>query len=757
MDTNNRAESVKATDFLWEFKAQANWILWRQEACDAKPTKVPYAVRGGFAKSNDPSTWTTYEAALAKIGGDRSYDGLGFVITDGNVLVDLDGCRNPESGVIERWALEIISMLNAPTEISPSGKGLHAYLNSQNARSLRRMFNAGEHKRGIEVYASGRYATISFNALPDTPCHIPQRDMSHFMARVERGDFDPEDVRDARMHESCHKWESDTKRPRPDLGTSFDLDRWLAAHNVEVLKRKGDGIILIACPGSHGEHDKRDSRAFVKQLPSGAIAMGCLHSTCSLANTNGNRWREFRQSIEGVRPHRTTTGVPPNDSHPAEAAPRFSEDALALRFTRRHAEDVRYVAKWGRWLRYDGRRWKEDSVLDVFDKCRLICREASDECLSDGNESLAKQLVAASTVAAVQRMATWDQRTAATADQWDSSIWLLNTPGGAVDPCTGEIRPSLREDYFTRLTAVAPGGECPLWLRFLDRITDADNELQGFLQRMTGYALTGSTREECLFFLYGLGANGKSKFVGAISGMLGDYAKTAPIETFIATTGERHPTDLAGLQGARLVTAVETERDRHWAESKIKTLTGGDTIAARFMRQDFFEFIPQFKLVIAGNHKPSLRSVNEAMRRRFHLVPFNVIILETERDLQLADKLRAEWPGILQWAIEGCIAWYRDGLNPPAAVRDATAAYLATEDHVARWIEDCCRLGDREVAKTQALYKSYCTWCEANNEKPLSSKEFWPELDRKGYAVEHTVYGNIRRGVGLKSEGHEGN
>jgi putative DNA primase/helicase len=275
---------------------------------------------------------------------------------------------------------------------------------------------------------------------------------------------------------------------------------------------------------------------------------------------------------------------------------------------------------------------------------------------------------------------------------------------------------------------------------------------------MVGYCLTGSTREQCLFFLYGMGANGKSVFEGTISGILGDYARVAPIETFIASTSERHPTDLAGLQGARLVTAVETEQDRRWAESKVKTLTGGDPISVRFMRQDFFEYTPQFKLVIAGNHKPGLRSVNEAIRRRFHLVPFNVTIPEAERDLNLAEKLRTEWPSVLKWAIDGCIAWYRDGLNPPAAVREATANYLAGEDHVARWIEDCCRLGPREVAKTQELYKSYSGWCEANNEKPLSSREFSPELDRKRYTVEHTVFGNVRRGIGLRVQGRpEGN
>jgi putative DNA primase/helicase len=390
------------------------------------------------------------------------------------------------------------------------------------------------------------------------------------------------------------------------------------------------------------------------------------------------------------------------------AAPKFSEDYLALQFTERHKNDLRYVAQWGRWMRYQGGRWAEDAICETFDRARLICREASNECLEiEDKPGAAKQLMSAKTVAAVVRMASWDQRTSALVSQWDSDLWLLNTPAGAVDPRSGLIRPGRREDYCTKLTAVSPGGECPQWLQFLARIADGDLELQSFLQRMLGYSLTGNTREECLFFLYGTGANGKSKFLNAIAGMLGDYATTAAIETFIATSGEHHPTDLAGLQGARLVTSIETEEGRRWAESKIKALTGGDPISARFMRQDFFEFTPQFKLVIAGNHKPSLRSVNEAIRRRFHLVPFRVTIPEAERDLKLGEKLQQEWPGILQWAIDGCVAWYRDGLNPPKVVRDATADYLASEDHVARWLEECCTTGKRDYAKSKLLYESY--------------------------------------------------
>jgi putative DNA primase/helicase len=171
----------------------------------------------------------------------------------------------------------------------------------------------------------------------------------------------------------------------------------------------------------------------------------------------------------------------------------------------------------------------------------------------------------------------------------------------------------------TKIATAVPQGDCPTWRRFLATVTGDDPQIQAYLARMVGYALTGVTTEHALFFLYGTGANGKSVFVNTIAAILGGYATNAPMDTFMATQGERHPTDMAGLRGARLVTSIETEQGRRWAESRLKALTGGDKISARFMRQDFFEFTPQFKLVIAGNHKPAIRTIDEAMRRRLHL------------------------------------------------------------------------------------------------------------------------------------------
>jgi putative DNA primase/helicase len=429
-----------------------------------------------------------------------------------------------------------------------------------------------------------------------------------------------------------------------------------------------------------------------------------------------------------------TSGAP-NTSSATQRPQQFCEEQLALDLATGHSSHLRYVASWGKWMLYSGGSWVYDDTLYVLDLCRQFTRAAARLAT---RPRLVAAIANAKTALAVEKLARSDRRLAATVNQWDSDPWLLNTPDGTVDLRTGILHPHRPEDYCTRSTAVAPappGMGCPLWLAFLARVMNEDQELIRFLQRMVGYMLTGSTKEHQLFFGYGTGRNGKSVFTSTILGPMGTYATVAPMDTFTESHTTQHPTELAMLRGARLVTAQETEEGRRWAEAKIKAMTGGDPISARFMRQDFFTFTPHFKLWIAGNHKPSLRGVDEAMRARLNLIPFTVTIPEEKRDKDLPEKLKAEWPAILRWAIEGCLEWQEKGLQKPEAVRAATQEYLAEEDAFALWLEECCDRADNRE-NTADLFQSWRQWAERAGEFVGSQKRFSQLMHSPGFKPE---------------------
>ncbi len=306
-----------------------------------------------------------------------------------------------------------------------------------------------------------------------------------------------------------------------------------------------------------------------------------------------------------------------------EPSPRandiVTEDSAGYLFVERYGDDIHYCHSTGAWFKWNGIRWQRDLTCAIFEQARRLSRELGEDQDERGRKVIGKTSFAAG----VERYARSDEKVAVTIDYWDRDPWLLGTPGGTVDLTSGRLRDSIRSDGLTKSTMCAPQTTgCPLWLRFMTETTGNDGALIRFLQQWCGYALTGMTREHALVFVYGPGGNGKSVFLNVVTAILGDYARTSAMDTFTAAHGDKHPTDLAMLRGARLVTASETEEGRPWAEARIKQLTGGDRIAARFMRQDFFEFTPQFKLMIVGNHKPVLHNVDDAARRRFNIVPF---------------------------------------------------------------------------------------------------------------------------------------
>jgi putative DNA primase/helicase len=435
---------------------------------------------------------------------------------------------------------------------------------------------------------------------------------------------------------------------------------------------------------------------------------------------------------------------------PADEAPKFSEDAIASELAGRYANSLRYVAKWGQWFIWDGTCWREDEKRRVFTLARGICREVA---LTINKPSERKKTASSSTRAAVLNLASDDPRIAATVDQWDTDPWLLNTPDGAVDLRTGKLREHRPEDYMTKCTATSPGGGCPKWKKFMDEITAGDAALAGYLQRVGGYCLTGVTREQQLFFFYGTGNNGKGVWVQTISNILADYHRSSPIETFTVSQHERHPTELAGLRGARLVTASETEEGRRWAEARIKELTGGDKISARFMRQDFFDFYPQFKLLLSGNHMPRLRTVNKAITRRFNRIPFAITIAPEKVDVHLVEKLMQEGAGILAWFIEGCLAWQRGGLQPPEAVTVATESYLASQDVIGDWLEDCCDVGRGYWAPSTPLFDSWKEWAEPRGEWIGTTNQFAQKLEDRGFTPQKNRAQTARGFIGLRLKG----
>jgi putative DNA primase/helicase len=426
------------------------------------------------------------------------------------------------------------------------------------------------------------------------------------------------------------------------------------------------------------------------------------------------------------------------------APPAVTEDSAALAFADRYKDELRYDHDIGKWYHWTSKYWQCERTGLAFDWARKLARE-----FASHSPDKARIISKTSFASGVERFAQADRAFAVTSEIWDADVWLFNTQSGAINLRTGKMGPHDPADFLTKIASASPGGSAPTWLQFLDRITGSNQELVDYLQRVTGYCLTGSTQEHALFFLHGTGANGKSTFLNAVTSAMGDYHRTAPIETFTSTNNDRHPTELAGLRGARLVTAIETEEGRRWAESRIKTLTGGDRIAARFMRQDFFEFTPQFKLIIAGNHKPGLRSVDEAIRRRFNLIPFTVTIPPNERDETLGDKLQAELPGILAWMVRGCALWQRTGLNPPSVVTDATAAYLGDEDAFAAWIEDCCERCE-QFTTSSCLFKSWSDWATSNGEHIGSTKRFVAALEARGFMPGRRTHGRGFENLKLK-------
>ncbi len=454
-----------------------------------------------------------------------------------------------------------------------------------------------------------------------------------------------------------------------------------------------------------------------------------------------------------------------NGNHPqgeATAVRNTTDLGNAERLIDRHGEDLKYVHAWGGYLLYDGQRWAADQCGAVKFKAaetvRNIYHEAGDALDKEERKALASHAKKSESQSRIEAMLSLaEHMIAVKPGGLDLNPWLLNVENGTVDLCTGELHLHQRDDLITKLAPVEydPDATAPNFEAFLEQVLPSE-DLRRFVQRAIGYSLTGDVSEQVLLFMYGAGANGKSTLINVMLAMLGEYGMQAAPELLTAKPGT-HPTELADLQGARLAASVEVEDGRRLAESLVKQLTGGDRIKARFMRQDFFEFEPTHKVVLAANHKPTIRGTDHAIWRRIKLVPFEVTIPKAEQDPHLFEKLRAELPGILAWAVRGCLDWQQNGLGEPEEVRAATAEYRAEMDVIAAFLDERCVVHERATTTAQALYDAYTTWCDEYREKPEKQRSFGLRLTERGFGSYKITAGPHKdrkgwRGIGLRAD-----
>lgn len=759
-DVKREYVRIVSQNFPQELQDLAQWVLWRSEKRNGKLTKIPYRVDGRLAESNQPATWASFdEVCAAYLGG--QYDGLGFVFNEHDPYcgIDFDGGAADHAGMVRT--------LDSYSERSPSGKGVHVIVIGTLPAGGRK---SSKHK--VEMYDRLRFFTVTGDHIPDTPTTIEPR-----QAELEQ------------LHAEIFP-----NKPKPKLAPApaqpVDLDDQALLDKMFASKQGAKiRALWTGDTNGYGDDDSAADQALCNYLAfwTGRDAArmdrlfrqsGLMRDKWDRRARTGETYGEgtIRKALEDVREGYTNGrrpvnatqtvvdhGAGSNGAEPPPAAAPSWENCTDLGNARRlvalHGADLHYVHSFGKWFIWDGRRWVEDETGEIERRAKAtvasIYREAASCTDDDERKRLAKWALASESktrIAAMIALAQSEPGIPIRHDELDANLWLLNCANGVVDLKTGQLLPHDRTHLCTKLIDVPydPQATAARWLRFVSEIMSGDAEMVGFLRRAAGYSLTGSVHEQVLFFLYGMGSNGKSTFLEILLSLLGDYGQKAPTELIMMKRNDGGvPNDVARLVGRRLVVTAEIEGDRRLAESLVKDLTGGDKLVARFMRQEYFEFHPTHKLWIYGNHKPVIRGTDKGIWRRLNTIPFSVQFTDN-KDPYLKDKLLAELPGILAWAVGGCLEWQRDGLKPPATVQKATDNYRAEMDVIAGFIDECCVINPSCVTPFADLYEEYRKYCDRYREHYEKQRRFGDSLTERGFMPDKgTGNRSVRRGIGL--------
>lgn len=512
--------------------------------------------------------------------------------------------------------------------------------------------------------------------------------------------------------------------------------KWRSYFNVNFV---GRNVVVIA---DNDDIGKQHAEAVAKSLRSVAGSVKIVDLPGLAKHGDFTDWIDAGHTRSEFLALINQTAARANRRNDSADTDLVSQVTMANEWAEQCGAGRRYEHTRGQWMRVDSAGiWRADECRATFNEIGGVVHEigggASRYSCSgfiSGTENIARSLPAI----------------AVTHKHFDTDKMLLGTPSGPVDLRTGKLHSPDPELLISKSTSVSPASGKPAkWLEFLMQSTGDDDLMVEYLQIVLGYMLTGLTIEQALFFIYGDGGNGKGVFINTARRIIGDYATTSAMETFTASRNDQHPTGLAMLNGARMVTASETEQGRPWAESRIKQLTGSDEISARYMRQDFFSFVPEFKLLIIGNFHPVLHTVDDAMKRRFNIIPFTRKPSAVNRKLE--EELEPEFPQILRWMIDGCLKWQADGLPRPQAVAEATDDYFQDQDIFGQWLEEYCERGEAFNAVTNDLFHNWSLFADDAKEDAGSTKSFGGMMTKRGFAPgRHTGGQRLRYWKGLR-------
>lgn len=708
-----------------ELKDKGLWCCWKL----TDKGKIPFdAVTGAMARTNDPRSFHSFDLAITNVSKYYQFDssgkstgGLGLGIFNGISAIDIDKCVD-ENGNLSELARDIVDYCQSYTEYSPSGTGIRIIFKTHSELNKATHY-VNNHKLGLEIYISdqtNKYVTITGDVL--YPSRIVEVDLKYILEKYMKKQV----VGEATA--------TTTKQ--------FDVTR-LPNDPKFLLLWNGKA------PGSHSNESELDLALcskiayYVGNDPQkvNEVFMSSPYYR-SKDQEHKNKW-ELRgdysmRTINQAISHQIT---PQNTQNQPQDT--LTDTGNAKMFIDEYGEILRFNTDNKKWMFWNGKFWQHDQYNNiknlaeiVIEKMRVMAKQIDDEDVRKAMIQNVKRTLQSSGKEAMIKESQHLPGIPVTNSVFDQDPMLFNCESGVVDLRTGQLMPHDKDKMISRISSwnIDMSGTPTLWLKFLGEIFEQDVEMLNYVQRIMGYSITGSTREQCMFMLIGDGSNGKSLLLDIMNEAVGSYGATSNVDILLEKNvgGGANLGDVARLAGVRHVVTDEAKLNDKLNESAIKTLTSGiGKIVARFLYGNEFEFTPIFKIFMASNYKPIIRGTDHGIWRRIKVLPFKVIIPDHKQDKDLKDKLLAEMPQILGWMVKGCLEWQRVGLKTPAKIDKETREYREEMDVVQRWINETCEVGLAFKEKSTDLFKNFSNYVQVNKEFQLSHTMFGRNMSKK--------------------------